>query len=69
MKEEYDTIRDEGGVKVVILEEIKEGAYVYSVKVTYTNEHGMERDFEAIAEDFTHAGDLAGELARTFSIL
>jgi hypothetical protein len=70
MKSEYDTIRDEGGVKIVILEEqLSDKSYVYSVKVTYTNEFSMERDFEVISEDFTNASDLAHELSRCMSIL
>jgi len=70
MKSEYDTIRDEGSVKVVIMEEaLTDKSYVYSVIVTYKNAYDMIRDFEVVCEDFTHASDLAGELSRCFSIL
>ncbi len=65
MKAVQDTY--DNGVQL-LEEKLTDGSRVYSVKVTYINQYGMERDFECNAEDYTHATDLANELSRVTEI-
>ena len=47
---------------------LTDGSDVYSVKVRYQNEYGMERDFEVVTEDYADAHKLLGQLLNATEI-
>jgi len=53
---------------IVVEEHLSDGSEVYSVKVIYQNEYGIERDFEVVTQDYADAHKLLGQLLNATEI-